>query len=108
MEFGNLELWISNPHLARSVPPMNCPATRLRTTPRLRTDSRCRTRRLRSGMRIRPRLEWMEHRTLLSTFAVSNTDDSGPGSLRQAILDADTGTGSNTIDFAISGAGVHT
>ena len=36
--------------------------------------------------RSRPRIELMEGRQLLSTFTVSNTNDSGPGSLRQAIL----------------------
>jgi Concanavalin A-like lectin/glucanases superfamily/FG-GAP-like repeat len=42
-------------------------------------------------------------------FAVTNTNDSGPGSLRQAILDSDATTGGvNTIVFAISGQGVHT
>ena len=29
--------------------------------------------------RLRPRVEWMEDRTLLSTFVVSNTQDSGAG-----------------------------
>ena len=38
-----------------------------------------------------------------------NTADSGPGSLRQAILDSDAATGTtNTIDFAIPGQGVQT
>jgi hypothetical protein len=32
--------------------------------------------------------ERLDDRTLLSTFSVSNTDDHGPGSLRQAIVDA--------------------
>ena len=51
----------------------------------------------------------MEDRTLLSTFLVSNTDDSGPGSLRQAILDSNAATGAtNTIDFDIPGPGVQT
>jgi hypothetical protein len=51
----------------------------------------------------------MEDRTLLSTFAVINTDDSGPGSLRQAILDSNAATGqTNTIDFDIPGPGVQT
>jgi hypothetical protein len=54
----------------------------------------------------RPRLELLEDRTLLSTFAVTNTLDSGAGSLRQAILDANaatTGTAANPdlIQFAI-------
>ena len=43
-----------------------------------------------------------------TTFAVSNTDDSGAGSLRQAILDANASTGTDTINFNISGAGPHT
>ena len=43
-----------------------------------------------------------------ATFTVTNTDDSGPGSLRQAILDANANAGADTIDFDIPGAGVHT
>ena len=43
-----------------------------------------------------------------ATFAVTNTDDSGPGSLRQAILDANAAPGLDTIAFNIPGAGVHT
>ena len=51
----------------------------------------------------------MEDRTLLSTFLVTNTGDSGPGSLRQAILDSNAATGAtNTIDFDIPGTGVQT
>ncbi|MFI5454073.1 MAG: FG-GAP-like repeat-containing protein [Isosphaerales bacterium] len=63
-----------------------------------------------SGMlfRLRPRLEVMEDRTLLTAFLVTNTDNSGPGSLRQAILSANAVKGSgDVIDFAIPGAGVH-
>jgi hypothetical protein len=42
-------------------------------------------------------------------YVVDTTADSGPGSLRQAILDADSTTGPTvTIDFAIPGAGVQT
>jgi hypothetical protein len=40
-----------------------------------------------------------------ATFTVTNTSDSGPGSLRQAILDANANPGADTIGFAISGAG---
>ena len=59
--------------------------------------------------RLRPRVEVMEDRTLLSTFLVSNTGDSGPGSLRQAIIDSNAAIGTtNTIDFAIPGSGVQT
>jgi hypothetical protein len=51
----------------------------------------------------------MEDRTLLSTFLVTTTADDGPGSLRQAILDADAVTdGPVTIDFDIPGPGVRT
>ncbi len=46
---------------------------------------------------------------LLSTFLVNNTANSGPGSLRQAILDSNAATsGTNVIDFAIAGASVQT
>ena len=41
-------------------------------------------------------------------FTVFNTNDAGPGSLRQAILDANATTGADTIAFDIPGAGVHT
>src|SRR5215468_6049300 len=43
-----------------------------------------------------------------STFTVTNTNDSGAGSLRQAILDANANAGLDTIAFNIPGAGVHT
>ena len=43
-----------------------------------------------------------------STFTVTNTDDSGPGSLRQAIDDANATPGLDTIVFDIPGGGVHT
>jgi hypothetical protein len=45
------------------------------------------------------------------TFVVTNTNDSGPGSLRQAITDANThanGADGDTIRFNIPGGGVHT
>ena len=55
-----------------------------------------------TNFRRRPHLELMEDRTLLSTFLVSNIDDSGPGSLRQAILSSNAAIGgTNTIDFAL-------
>ena len=43
-----------------------------------------------------------------ATFTVTNTADSGAGSLRQAILDANGAAGADTIAFNIAGAGVHT
>jgi parallel beta-helix repeat protein len=39
------------------------------------------------------------------TFTVTNTNDSGPGSLRQAILDANASKGKDTIAFNIGGGG---
>lgn len=38
-----------------------------------------------------------------TTFIVTNTDDSGPGSLRQAITDANANAGADTIVFNIQG-----
>jgi parallel beta-helix repeat protein len=51
----------------------------------------------------------MEDRTLLTAFLVTNTSDSGSGSLRQAILDANAAKESDdAIKFAIPGAGIQT
>ena len=48
----------------------------------------------------------MEDRTVLSTLTVMNINDSGLGSLRQAILDANSnGSTTNTINFAPALAG---
>jgi hypothetical protein len=41
------------------------------------------------------------------TFTVTNTNDSGPGSLRQAILDANARPGADMIVFNIPGTGPH-
>jgi len=41
-------------------------------------------------------------------FTVTNTNDSGPGSFAQAVTDANTTFGPDTIDFNIPGPGVHT
>src|SRR5262245_27993234 len=43
-----------------------------------------------------------------TTYTVTNTADSGAGSLRQAITDANIGGGTDTIAFNIPGSGVHT
>src|SRR5271166_808204 len=51
--------------------------------------------------------EAIERRLLLTTFVVTSTADSGPGTLRQAILDVDAdSTPGDTIDFSIASAGV--
>ncbi len=42
------------------------------------------------------------------SFVVTNTNDSGAGSLRQMILDANANAGADTITFDIPGSGVHT
>ena len=43
-----------------------------------------------------------------NVFVVTNTNDAGAGSLRQAILDANGNSGLDTIQFNIPGTGVHT
>jgi hypothetical protein len=43
-----------------------------------------------------------------NTYTVTNTNDSGPGSFRQAILDANSNPGADTIAFNIPGSGIHT
>jgi hypothetical protein len=43
-----------------------------------------------------------------NTFVANNTNDSGAGSLRQTILDANATPGTQTVVFQILGAGVHT
>src|SRR3954470_1837899 len=45
--------------------------------------------------------ERLESRRLLSTYPVTTTADTGPGSLRQAILDANANPGPDDITFAI-------
>lgn len=46
--------------------------------------------------------------THAATFNVTNTDDAGAGSLRQAIIDSNGAGSGNTIAFDIAGAGPHT
>ena len=78
----------------------------------LRSKSTVNSKRLGSGRRrYQTFMEGLESRLLLSTtFMVTNADDAGAGSLRQAILDSNaaSGAGVNTIDFALTGTGVHT
>ena len=68
---------------------------------RFRLGSRRPTRR--PGRAFLPfRLEQLEDRTLLSTFVVVNINDSGPGSLRDAITQANLDTSATSvIDFNI-------
>ena len=53
----------------------------------------------RDRTRFTPAADFLEVRALLSTLVVANTNDSGPGSLRQAVADAPSGS---TILFANS------
>lgn len=55
-----------------------------------------------SGRRagFRPRLEPLEDRSVPATFTVLNLGDSGDGSLRQAVLDANALPGADDIRFA--------
>ena len=68
------------------------------------------TRRARAGRRRRPpvrlAVEPLGERVVPATYTVTNTDDYGAGSLRQAILDANANSGPDTIAFA--GPGVMT
>ncbi len=64
------------------------------------------SRRLRLTRRSR-RMPWslaerLERRVLLTTLVVTTTDDSGAGSLRQALLDANAIPGADEITFSIS------
>src|SRR4051812_27442550 len=47
-----------------------------------------------------PRLDVLEDRSLPSTFSVLNLLDSGPGSLRDAVLGANAQPGADEIRFA--------
>jgi hypothetical protein len=53
--------------------------------------------------RFRPQFDHLEDRCLPSTFTVTNLLDSGAGSLRAAITQADATPGNNTINFSVTG-----
>ena len=44
----------------------------------------------------------------MTQFVVTNANDAGPGSLRQAILDANDSVGRDEVQFDIPGSGIHT
>ena len=48
----------------------------------------------------KPQFESLEDRRVLTTFVVTNLNDAGEGSLRQAIVDANAAEGADTIEFA--------
>ncbi len=58
-------------------------------------------------MHFRLLVEELEGRDAPAVYTVANIDDTGAGSLRQAILDANSNPGPDTIEFAI-GTGVQT
>jgi titin len=55
-----------------------------------------------------PRVEGLEDRLLLTVYSVTNVNDAGAGSLRQAITDANGHAGGDSIVFNIGGGGVQT
>ncbi len=66
-----------------------------------------RSERSRAERSIRQALiEALEERQLLSTYVVTTTSDSGSGSLRAAITNANNHAGSDTITFNLSGSSV--
>ena len=73
---------------------------------RLQQHERRRAPHRKAASSLRSKIESLEDRCLLSTFTVLNINDSGPDSLRQAMLDANTAGGGSTIVFDIPGTGV--
>lgn len=63
------------------------------------SSSRHATKGTRTRSRWQPTLEQLEDRLVPSTYTVNSSNDSGPGSLRQAILDANANAGLDTIGF---------
>jgi hypothetical protein len=57
---------------------------------------------------IRPRLETLEDRQTPSVFLVTNTNNGGYGSLREAILESNANPGTNAIYFDIEPGGAQT
>lgn len=53
-------------------------------------------------------IESLERRHLMAVFAVTNTNDSGIGSLREAMNSANVDALADTIQFALPGSGVRT
>jgi hypothetical protein len=74
-----------------------------------RESARRKTRRVRSIRRKRfLGIEHFEERHMLSTLVVTTANDSGAGSLREALLLSNALPGSDTIQFQIASTGPHT
>ena len=88
---------------ARRPTRRECRCSRAIHSPLASTGGRSRRRILRPAFSI----EALEGRRMLSTFTVSNVDDCGAGSLRQALLSSNSATGStaNSITFDIGTGG---
>jgi len=54
--------------------------------------------------RVRPSFDVLEDRLMPSTFTVTNLADSGAGSLRDALTQANAQSGPSTINFGVTGA----
>jgi titin len=65
-------------------------------------------RKRQSPLRQRLLLESLEDRFMPSVFSVTSTADSGAGTLRTAIANANSTPGANSIVFSLPGSGVHT
>jgi titin len=77
-----------------------------KTSPIHHTEARAKTTRPHHSRSIfRPCLLPLEDRSLPSCFAVTTNADGGPGSLRQAIIDANANGGANVIRFSIGEGG---
>src|SRR4051794_32402938 len=64
-----------------------------------RRQSAPKTSRTARSHRARLMVQGLEGRVVPATFTVLNANDAGAGSLRQAILDANTAAGADTIVF---------
>ncbi|MEM7316415.1 MAG: hypothetical protein AAF497_25050, partial [Planctomycetota bacterium] len=62
-------------------------------------SSKTKTRRKRLDRRPRLLSEQLEDRRMLATFTVTNTNDSGPGSVRDALAQADANPGADNVVF---------
>ena len=71
-------------------------------TPSARASRSMRRRRRGHGM-FSPRAERLEGRALLATFPVTTLLDGGAGSLRDAIVQANTNPGADDITFSVAG-----